>query len=179
MTEPHTLKRFAVVDLETTGLSPHTEQIIEVGAIFVDIETGDYDAFSRFVACERPLSSRITKITGITDEMLKDAQAVDLVLDDLAHFIRGRPIVAYNAGFDMSFLRAAARNQAFDKCQVVCALQAARRYLKLPNHKLATVAAHFGIEQKQAHRALDDCLTTLSVFQHIRKISEQRHLKAN
>lgn len=173
MTAPHELHQFVVVDLETTGLSPRTCQIIEVGALRVDMATGAREGFSSFVRCEGALPHHITRLTGINAGMLDGAPAGAQVVAELAGFIRGLPIVAYNAGFDMSFLRAAAP-EVFEAHPVVCALQAARRYLRLPDYKLATVARHFGVNQAAAHRALDDCLTTLSIFEGIRAISGAR-----
>jgi DNA polymerase III epsilon subunit family exonuclease len=170
----HDLDAFVVVDLETTGLSPRTDQIIEIGAIRVDKRTGEHAVFSEFAACETPLSRRITKLTGITDQMLVGAALPRQVTGRLKSFAGTLPLVAYNASFDMGFLKAAAPERTFDSNDVVCALQAARRTLQLPNHKLATVAEHLGVEQKSAHRALDDCLTTLTVFLKICEISRTR-----
>ena len=173
MSAPHELHQFVVVDLETTGFSPRTCQIIEVGALRVDLLTGEVAGFSSFVRCDEALPYPISRLTGISSEMLHGAPGVQDVVSTLASFIRGLPIVAYNAGFDMSFLRSAAPD-VFEGHPVVCALQAARRYLTLPNYKLATVARHFGVEQMSAHRALDDCRTTLSIFEGIRAISQAR-----
>lgn len=170
MTAPHELDQFVVVDLETTGFSPRTCQIIEVGALRVDLVTGEQASFSSFVRCDAPLPFHISRLTGISSDMLSEAPETHHVIAGLADFIRGLPIVAYNAGFDMSFLRSAAP-EVFETHSVVCALQAARRYLKLPDYKLGTVARHFGVEQLHAHRALDDCRTTLSIFEGIRAIS--------
>lgn len=173
LSAPHQLHQFAVVDLETTGFSPRTCQIIEVGALRVDLLTGEQASFSSFVRCDDPLPFHISRLTGISSDMLRGAPDAQDVVADLSGFIRGLPIVAYNAGFDMSFLRSAAP-EAFESHRVVCALQAARRYLKLPDYKLATVARHFGVAQASAHRALDDCRTTLSIFEGLRAISGGR-----
>lgn len=173
MSAPHELHQFVVVDLETTGFSPRTCQIIEVGALRVDLMTGDVAGFSSFVRCDEALPYHISRLTGISSAMLHGAPCVQDVVSTLAGFIRGLPIVAYNAGFDMSFLRSAAP-EVFEGHRAVCALQAARRYLTLPDYKLGTVARHFGVEQMSAHRALDDCRTTLSIFEGIRAISGAR-----
>lgn len=173
MTAPHELQEFVVVDLETTGFSPRYCQIIEVGAVRVDMASGGRESFSSFVWCDAALPYHITRLTGISSDMLDGAPEGHEVMADLGFFVRGLPIVAYNAGFDMSFLRAAAP-EVFEAHPVVCALQAARRYLRLPDYKLATVARHFGVDQAAAHRALDDCLTTLAIFEGIRAISGAR-----
>ncbi len=173
MSAPHELHQFVVVDLETTGFSPRSCQIIEVGALRVDLAAGDVTSFSSFVRCDETLPHHISRLTGISSDMLCGAPDAQDVVAGLAGFIRGLPIVAYNAGFDMSFLRSAAP-EVFEGHRVVCALQAARRYLKLPDYKLGTVARHFGVEQMSAHRALDDCRTTLSIFEGIRAISGAR-----
>lgn len=173
MSAPHELDQFVVVDLETTGFSPRTCQIIEVGALRVDMARGERASFSSFVRCDEALPHHISRLTGISSDMLCSAPDVQDVVSHLAGFIRGLPIVAYNAGFDMSFLRSAAP-EVFERHNVVCALQAARRYLTLPDYKLATVARHFGVAQMSAHRALDDCHTTLSIFEGIRAISGGR-----
>ena len=97
--------RFIAFDLETTGFLPGMDQITEIGA--VRFENGQVDAvFSTLVNPRKPIPEIVTKITGITDEMVKDAPLIDSLLESFAEFCGNDIIVAHNAPFDVQFLTA-------------------------------------------------------------------------
>ena len=159
--------KFVFFDLETTGLSPSGCRIIEIAGLRVAKGGVACNSFHSLIRIEEPLPYFITRLTGITDDMLLfDGDPVELAVPRFLKFIGNLPLVSYNVSFDMSFLRAEAQRQSMRLANTpVCALQLARAKLPgLPNHKLKTVAGHFGIVPEQAHRALDDCEVGLRVF---------------
>lgn len=158
--------KFVFFDLETTGLSPRGCRIIEMAALRVAPGGVPCGAFHALIQIGEPVPHFITRLTGITDEMLEDGDPIEAAFPRFCEFVEDLPLVAYNVAFDMGFLRAeAARLRMKLKNVPVCALQVARAKLpELPNHKLKTVARHLGIERAQTHRALDDCEMGLRVF---------------
>lgn len=158
--------KFVFFDLETTGLSPRRCRIIEFAALRVARGGVVCGSFQALVRIDEPLPPFITRLTGITDDMLVDGEPIDAALPRFAAFVEDLPLVSYNVSFDMGFLRAEAQRQRIRLANTpVCALQIARARLPdLENHKLATVARHFGVSADQTHRALDDCVIGLRVF---------------
>lgn len=161
--------RFVFFDLETTGLSPHGCRIIEIAALKVGEGAMVHGEFQALIRIDEKLPRFITRLTGITDDMLEDGDAIEDALPRFAAFAGNLPLVAYNVNFDMGFLRAEARRL---KMQVqnlpLCALAIARRRLPgLPNYKLKTVARYLGVDHDQTHRALDDCHMGLQVYSEL------------
>ena len=157
---------FIFFDLETTGLRPHGDHIIEIAGLRVVAGGGIAERFHQLIRIDVPVPRFITSITGITDDMLQDQEPIETTLPRFIDFVEDLPLVAYNVSFDMGFLGAAARRLRLRLGNApVCALQVARRKLPdLANHKLATVARHLGVKRDQTHRALDDCEMGLRVF---------------
>jgi DNA polymerase-3 subunit epsilon/ATP-dependent DNA helicase DinG/DNA polymerase-3 subunit alpha (Gram-positive type) len=160
---------FVFFDLETTGLSPRGDRIIEIAGLHVAPGGRLTDEFHALVRINRPVPPFITSMTGITTAMLAEQETIEVNLPRFLDFADGVPLVSYNVPFDMGFLHAeAARLQLAVSNVAVCALREARRRLpRLPNHKLMTVAAHFGVAANQSHRALDDCHMGLEVFRQL------------
>lgn len=158
--------KFVFFDLETTGLSPRGCKIIEMAALRVGEESVIAGSFQALVRISQPLPYFITKLTGITNTMLARGERIESVFPRFCEFVGDLPLVAYNASFDMGFLRAeAARQKIRLKNTPVCALAVARaRVPGLSSYKLKMVAEHFGIQERQTHRALDDCVMGLRVF---------------
>ncbi len=158
--------KFVFFDLETTGLSPRGCKIIEMAALRVGEESVIAGSFQALVRISQPLPYFITKLTGITNTMLARGERIESVFPRFCEFVGDLPLVAYNASFDMGFLRAeAARQKIRLKNTPVCALAVTRaRVPGLSSYKLKMVAEHFGIQERQTHRALDDCVMGLRVF---------------
>jgi DNA polymerase III subunit epsilon len=158
--------KFVFFDLETTGLSPRGCRIIEMAALRVAEGGAVASSFHSLVRIEERLPYFITRLTGITEEMLEDGHPIEHAFPRFCEFVGELPLVAYNVSFDMGFLRTeAARQKIRLKNTPVCALAIARaRVPGLPNYKLKTVARHFGVDNEQTHRALDDCEMGLRVF---------------
>ena len=106
------IKNYVALDLETTGLNPKLDKIIEIGAVKV-LDGQKADTFSTFVNPGRTLEKRVTELTGITDDTLKDAPVIEEVLPQLLVFLGELPLLGHNILFDFSFLKKAAANQKY------------------------------------------------------------------
>ena len=160
-------EEFIVFDLETTGLSPHDCEIIEIGAIKVNRDSGEHITFQALVKPSIPIPSKITHITGITQKMInKDGEDIKTVIPEFLDFIGDLRLVAYNARFDMGFINAAIAKQGLKiKNPHSCALKMARRaWPDLESYKLVDVAERGGLSAKGNHRALKDAELTMTVY---------------
>ena len=156
---------YVVLDFETTGLRAGADQIIQVGAVkYIDHE--QVDMINLYVNPMRSISTRITSLTGITNDSLKNKPPIYDVIPGLIEFIGELPIVAHNASFDMSFLYALEPFITIPRYTVIDTLRLARLTIKqTPNHKLSTLAHYLQIEY-HAHDALEDCLVTAKIYQY-------------
>lgn len=159
---------FVVVDLETTGASPATCEITEIGA--VRVRGGEViGELQTLVDPGAPVPASISALTGITTSMVRGAPTIAEVLPAFLEFARGAVLVAHNAPFDIGFLRAAAARHGhpWPGAPVVDTVALARRALTrddVPNNKLATLAAHFRASVTPVHRALADARATVDVL---------------
>ncbi|MCA9771482.1 MAG: 3'-5' exoribonuclease [Myxococcales bacterium] len=160
-----------VLDLETTGLNPGPDRIIEIAA--VRFSGGrELEHFTTLVDPGMMLASIITQVTGLTDEDLKGKPAIEQVLPEFLAFAKRDPLIAHNAGFDLGFIQYEIIRQGLRASmnRIVDTLEIARSVLpQLPNHKLQTLLAHYGIDPGRAHRALDDARATWELFERMRK----------
>ena len=159
---------FAVVDVETTGWSPDTARITEIGA--VRVRGGRIEAeFASLVNPGQAIPADIAELTGISDAMVADAPPAAAVLPVLLDFVHGCVLTAHNAPFDMSFLSAACANSGlrWPSPPVLDTVALARLALEadeVPNCKLSTLAAFFGAGDQPRHRALADARATATVL---------------
>ncbi len=156
---------YCVLDLETTGFSATAEKITEVG--IMKVKNGEViDEFSCFVNPEKHIPERVTEVTHITDEMVKDAETIDKVFPKILEFLGDSVIVAHNAGFDVGFLKQNAKNLGyeFDYTYVDTLSLAKDLFPEYKKYKLGKIAENLGIKVEVAHRALDDVDTTVKVF---------------
>ncbi len=155
---------FAVFDLETTGTDPSSDAITEIGA--VKIEDGKItESFHTLINPGRSISERITELTGIDDEMVKDAPTFKEVLPDFYKFTYGAVLVGHNVEFDYRFIKNNSKKEGYNFYNpAMDTLSLSRELLpELANHKLNTVAEHFGIGFNH-HRALSDAEATAELF---------------
>jgi DNA polymerase III subunit epsilon len=160
---------FVVLDLETTGGSPHeADGITEVGA--VKVRAGEeLGRFATLVNPGQPIPPFITVLTGITTAMVTPAPKIESLLPGLLEFLRGAVVVAHNAPYDVGFLKAACARHgyAWPNPRVLDTAALARRVLiqdEVPNRKLSTLAHYLRTEHQPSHRALDDALATVDVL---------------
>ncbi|WP_206457826.1 PolC-type DNA polymerase III [Anaerovorax sp. IOR16] len=170
-----TSDEYVVFDLETTGLSPTRNEIIEIGAVKVKNKV-IIDEFLTFVKPSiTKLPEKITELTGITDDMLKDAPTLDAVFEPFMEFIGELPLVAHNADFDVSFVRVACAKRGRELLNPkVDTLYMARTLLKeLKRHKLNLVANALGVVLENHHRAVDDAKAAAGIMIKLFEMMEE------
>lgn len=159
---------FVVVDLETTGGSPRSAAITEIGA--VRVRGGEVlGEFATLVDPGMPIPPYVAMLTGITDAMVHGRPRIDAVLPSFLEFARGCVLVAHNAPFDVGFLRTACESgeRPWPPFTVVDTVALARSALardEVPNCKLATLAGYFRASEQPEHRALGDARATVDVL---------------
>ena len=173
---------YCILDLETTGLSPQWDEIIEIGAIKY-AGGAEVDRYQTLVRPEpdedgRYIDAFIESLTDITNEMLAEAPELPEVLPEFAGWLGDLPIIGYNVNFDVNFL--------YDSClrvlgeplknDYIDVLRMARRlYPDLPHHGLADMVAHFGLDEAGAHRAERDCEVTAECLARCRDEAVARY----
>ena len=170
------IQDFTALDIETTGLDPKLDKIIEVAAVKVR-EGKIVDEFQSLLSPGRRLEERITELTGITDDMLADAPMPAQVIGKLLQFIGKDVLLGHSVLFDYSFVKRAAvdlgmvqgEDYNFDKMQGLDTLKLARIYLpELESRSLPFLCKHFGIPQR-AHRAMEDIRATVMLYDTLAK----------
>ncbi len=157
---------FVVFDLETTGLNPKNDDIIEIGAVKIS-NRKFVDSFSTLVHTDKKLSQKIIELTSITDDMLKGQAETDEALKAFMEFAKDSVLVAHNAKFDISFLREKARINGIENYDpsTLDTLELSKALIKdVKNHKLSTLTKKLGINLINHHRAVDDANATGQLF---------------
>lgn len=160
---------FVAFDLETTGLFPISCRIVEFGAVRFCIDGRELDRFERIVDPGCVIPPSVSKIHGITNEMVDGQPTVDQVLPEFLEFLGNADsiLMAHNATFDLGFLTVALAQSGLDSPThpVLDTLDFSRqRQRRLANHRLETLAIHLGVADEEGHRALSDSLVLKSVF---------------
>lgn len=162
---------YVAIDLETTGLDPKHDKIIEIGAAL--ISGGEVtETFSTLVNPRRELDERIEELTGITVDMVADAPDIGEVIGGVVEFCGDLPLLGHNIIFDYSFLKRAAVNQGlpFEK-NGIDTLTLCRRFMPEEERKnLGNASLYYGVKQEGAHRAMADALTAHFLYQAVKKI---------
>ena len=168
---------YVVFDIETTGFSPLSDRIIEIGAVKV-VNGTITDKFSTFVNPDIPIPFRIEQLTSINDSMVLPAPKIDKVLPDFLKFCEGCALVAHNASFDVSFIAHNAEELGlpFDPT-VLDTVTLARILLpQLNRYKLDTVAKALNVSLENHHRAVDDAGATAEIFVSFLKMLKERDI---
>ena len=163
---------YVLVDIETTGLSPINDEIIEIGAIKVKNNL-IVDSFNQLIKINRSLSPFITNLTGITDEMLKTGKTPTQVYLDFVQFIEEDIIIGHNINFDLGFLSNKCKkyiNHDLTNDYIDTLYMARKLVPNSVNYKLGTLAKLFNISYEGAHRGLKDVEITYEVYNKLRKL---------
>ena len=162
-------------DIEANGFGPHAGgRIIEIGACKI-VNGKIKGTFSELANPGRKIRPLVTTITGITNDMLKDSGPIESVMTSFKTFIGDSIIVAHDADQDMEFLEMAFKKQAIVFSNAyICTKRAFNKLRKIQDYdctdSLSSIAAIFGIEQEQAHRAGDDAIVTAKILLKIHEI---------
>ena len=166
---------YVVFDIETTGLSAQNDKITEIGA--VKLKGGKIiDEFSELINPDIKIPEKIIRLTGITDEMVKDKERISTVLPRFLKFVGDCPLVAHNATFDCGFIKAKAAELGLKADNtIIDTLQASRTLLpELKRHKLNIICDHLGISLENHHRATDDAAATAEVFKRFMEMMTEK-----
>ena len=170
---------YVVFDLETTGFSSKNDKIIEIGA--VKIKNGVIvDNFSEFVNPRRPIPYKIIELTGINDDMIRDAQSIEDILPRFLEFIGDSVVVAHNANFDCSFISKNCNDLGLKFSPTIVDTVPLCRFLypELKSVKLNLVAKYLGIKLDSHHRAVDDAKATADILvECFKKIKEELEIE--
>lgn len=169
---------YCVLDLETTGLSFRTEKITEIGVM--KYQNGEViDEFSCFVNPEKPIPQKVVEVTNITDEMVKDAETIDIVMPKLLEFLGDSILVAHNADFDIGFLKYNVKELGLtlENTYIDTLRLSKDLFPDFKKYKLGIIAEKLGIKVDVAHRALDDVDTTVKVFKIMLDMLKEKGVK--
>lgn len=164
---------FVIFDIETTGLNSKTDEIIEIGAIKVN-NNQIVDTFSTLIKPEYLIDPFITSLTGITNEMVKDAPFIKEVLLSFLNFIDDDILIGHNVNFDINFIYDSLIKHDLGvlKNNFVDTLRLSRKLLPdLKHHRLSDLSKHYSINSEGSHRALKDTEITLEVYYKLKEIN--------
>ncbi len=161
---------YAIIDIETTGLSPAAERIIEI-AIYIHDGEKVINEFSTLINPEKKISANITRITGITNEMVIDAPKFWEIAKDIVILTEGKSFVAHNASFDYNFIRNEFKSLGYDyKRDRLCTVKLSRKILPgYKSYSLGKLCSDLGIKIDGRHRAAGDALATVKLFEYLLK----------
>ena len=160
------LKSYIAFDVETTGLNPMENEIIETGAL--KVRDGKVaERFMEFIHPTAPISAAITNLTGITNEMVAGARPRCKVVSDFLDFCEDDILIGHNVSFDYSFMKcsAAADGLPFEKLGIDTLKIAKKVHSDLDSKSLGSLCAYYNIENRAAHRAYHDALATAKLYQ--------------
>ena len=170
------IDNYCVLDLETTGLSPNYDSIIEIGIIKVK-ENKIVDKYNSLINPGFLINEYITSITGITNEMLKGKPKIIDLKKEVLNFIGNDVLVGHNISFDVSFLQKGFNEEL--KNEYIDPLQFCRKLFKeLSHHRLTDMSNYLEISRNE-HRSMSDCLCTKELYDCIKEKMKNNGLEIN
>ncbi|GAA0114330.1 PolC-type DNA polymerase III [Clostridium senegalense] len=166
-----------VFDLETTGFSSENDSIIEIGAVKVR-DNQIVDKFNEFVNPNKSIPYKITELTGITNDMVKDADPIESILPKFLEFVGDSMVAAHNAPFDTSFIKFNCKKINIEfKNSIMDTIPLAKfLFPDLKRYKLNTICKHIGISLENHHRAVDDAKATAEIVLHCLDMLKEKEI---
>lgn len=171
------LSDYIVFDIETTGLDSSYDEVIEIGAIKVK-NNKTVSKFNSLVKPKNEIDEYITELTGITNEMVKDAPTIEEILPDFMNYIGNDILIGHNINFDINFIYDNLYRNKFDVLtnDFIDTMRISRKLLsELPHHRLIDLAKYFKIDSTNNHRSLKDCEITMNVYENLKEIALQKY----
>lgn len=161
---------YIIIDIETTGLDTQYDDILEIAALKVQ-GNKIVDTFQTLIHCNYQIDDFITELTGITNDMLKDAPKINEALDGFINFIKNEILIGHNVNFDINFLydNCLKYKEYYLKNDFVDTMRLSRKINKEYNHhRLKDLISLYSIKVENQHRALDDCYATFEVYNNLK-----------
>lgn len=171
------LSNYIIFDIETTGLDSSYDEVIEIGAIKVK-NNKIVSKFNSLVKPKNEIDEYITELTGITNEMVKDAPTIEEILPDFMNYIGNDILIGHNVNFDINFIYDNLYRNKFDVLtnDFIDTMRISRKLLpELPHHRLIDLAKYFKIDSTNNHRSLKDCEITMNVYENLKEIALQKY----
>ena len=171
------LSDYIIFDIETTGLDSSYDEVIEIGAIKVK-NNKIVSKFNSLVKPKNEIDEYITELTGITNEMVKDAPTIEEILPDFMNYIGNDILIGHNVNFDINFIYDNLYKNKFDVLtnDFIDTMRISRKLLpELPHHRLIDLAKYFKIDSTNNHRSLKDCEITMNVYENLKEIALQKY----
>lgn len=171
------LSDYIIFDIETTGLDSSYDEVIEIGAIKLK-NNKIVSKFNSLVKPKNEIDEYITELTGITNEMVKDAPTIEEILPDFMNYIGNDILIGHNVNFDINFIYDNLYRNKFDVLtnDFIDAMRISRKLLpELPHHRLIDLAKYFKIDSTNNHRTLKDCEITMNVYENLKEIVLQKY----
>ncbi len=158
---------FVVFDIETSGLDPVKDEVLEIGAIKLKGKD-EVDRYEALIQPRRAISLEVEKIHGLNEiYLLVNGRQSAVVIKEFLDFVSDAIVVGHNIKeFDWLFIQDHVKRYALPEStnKIIDTLQLSRKLLSLPTYNLSSVASHFGLEHKNAHRAMADVEVNTKVF---------------
>lgn len=167
---------YVALDLETTGLRPKYDKILEIGA--VKVEDGTVTAtYETFIDHGIPIPPFITELTGITEELVRGAPGIRRAVEDFLAFAGDSVLLGHNILFDYSFMKRCVVNLGgtYERSGLDTLAIARVCLPQLPGKSLDKVAAYYRIRQEHHHRALDDAMTAAKLYERLKEDFGETH----
>lgn len=171
-------KDYIVIDIETTGLDPTYDDIIEIAALRIE----NNKIISKFQSLINPgyeIPDFITSLTGITNEMIKDSPSIDKILSDYLSFISDSIIIGHNVNFDINFIydnNVKYFGNTFSNNYIDTMRLSRRLFPEERHHRLVDLKNRFNLSSDSAHRALDDTMLTQQCYQFMKNYIEENNI---
>lgn len=167
-----------VLDLETTGLSAVYDEITEIGAVKV-VDGKMVDRYATLVNPKRKIPKAVVELTGITDDMVRNAPVIETVLPELLDFCKDSTVVTHNTHFDISFLKEKMLRlgYVFENTYIDTVLMAKLLLPGLKTYALDKLAAVLEIPLSNHHRAVDDAEATMEIYRYLLQILEKKGVR--